>query len=41
MLDIRKQKLTQVFFLPKYGDILDDSLIYFDRIFSIENEFVD
>jgi len=39
--DIRKQRLTQIFFIPKFGNTLPDSIIFLDRIFNIGNDFVD
>jgi hypothetical protein len=38
---IRKQQITQIFFLPKFGDIIDDSLIFLDRVLNISNDYVD
>ena len=40
VLEVRKQKVTQIFFLPKFDDILEESIIFLDRIFNVENEFV-
>lgn len=41
ILEIRKQKITQIFFLPSFGDTLDESIIFLDRIFNISNDYID
>ena len=38
--DIRKQRITNVFFLPGINSILDDSIIQFDRICSCSNDSI-
>ncbi len=39
--DIRKQKITQILYLPKFEDILEESIVYLDKIYNIPNEFVE
>lgn len=39
--DIKKQKVTQIFYLPKYGETLDESLVFLDRINNINNTSID
>lgn len=29
---IKKQKITQIFYLPKINDVIEDSIIFFDRV---------
>lgn len=41
ILEIRKQKITQIFYLPSLGDVLDESIIFLDRIFNIANDYID
>lgn len=41
ILEIRKQKITQIFFLPRFGSVLDESIIFLDRIFNIANDYVE
>ncbi|MDP3914275.1 MAG: hypothetical protein Q8R96_11125 [Bacteroidota bacterium] len=41
ILEIRKQKITQIFFLPSFGDVLDESIIFLDRVFNIANDYID
>lgn len=41
ILEIRKQKITQIFFLPSLGDVLDESIIFLDRVFNIANDYID
>ncbi len=38
---IKNQFLTQIFFLPKYGALEEDSIIFFDRIQNCDNESID
>lgn len=37
---IRKQEITQIFFLPKYGSELNDSIVFLDRIYNIKNDYI-
>jgi hypothetical protein len=39
--DIRRQALTQIFFLPKSGGLKGDSIVFLDRINSCQNRAVD
>jgi hypothetical protein len=38
---IKNQYITQIFFLPANGSSIDDSIIFFDRLFNIPNEYID
>lgn len=38
---IRKQRITQIFFLPKIKDKIEDSIVFLDRLQNIENDYVD
>jgi len=38
---IRKQRITQIFFLPKKNNVIEDSIIFLDRIQNISNDFID
>jgi hypothetical protein len=38
--DVRQQLITQIFFLPKGGELLDDSLVFLDRIISASSNTV-
>lgn len=40
LASIRKQFITQIFYLPRIEDVLDDSIVFLDRIFNIGNDFV-
>ncbi len=37
---IKRQEITQVFYLPSIYDCLDDSIVFFDRICSCSNKYV-
>ncbi len=39
--DIRRQAITQIFFLPKGGKLDNDALVFLDRIVSIANQSID
>lgn len=39
--EIKKQKITQIFYLPTLDGTLDESIIFLDRVFNISNDFVD
>lgn len=39
--EIKKQKITQIFYLPALDGTLDESIIFLDRVFNISNDFVD
>jgi len=39
--DIRRQALTQIFFLPKSGGLEGDSIVFLDRINNCQNRAVD
>jgi len=39
--EIREQKLTNIFFLPKGGNLKSDSIVFFDRINSCSRDFID
>lgn len=39
--DIREQRITNIFFLPKGGKLEYDSIVYFDRINSCSREYID
>lgn len=38
---IRHQRITQVFFLPKIKDKIDDSIVFFDRVCNFPNKLMD
>lgn len=38
---VRNQEITQVFYLPAYGDVLEESIVFLDRISSCRNASVD
>ncbi|MBN1700018.1 MAG: hypothetical protein JW881_21085 [Spirochaetales bacterium] len=38
--DLKKQKITQTFFLPKGQGLFEDSFIFFDRICCCNNEYI-
>lgn len=40
LASIRKQFITQIFYFPRIEDVLDDSIVFLDRIFNIGNDFV-
>lgn len=37
---IRKQRVTQIFFLPKIEGKIADSIVFFDRVQNISNDFI-
>ncbi len=37
---IRKQGITQIFYLPKIGDKLNESIVFLDRLNNINNKYV-
>lgn len=39
--DIRRQAITQIFFLPKGGKLANDGLVFLDRIISVANVNID
>lgn len=39
--DIRNQKITQIFYLPKYASVMEESIVFLDRLYNISNSFVD
>lgn len=38
---VRHQRITQVFFLPKIEDKIDDSIVFFDRVCNFPNNLMD
>ena len=38
---IKKQEITQIFYLPKIKDKIDESIVFFDRVCSYPNELVE
>lgn len=40
LADIRRQHITQIFFLPKWSELEHDSLVFLDRLSSCSNDFV-
>lgn len=38
---VRHQRITQVFFLPKIEDKIDDSIVFFDRVCNFPNKLID
>jgi hypothetical protein len=39
--DIRRQAITQIFFLPKGGKLGNDAIVFLDRIISMPNQNID
>lgn len=39
--EIRTQRVSQIFFLPAYGKLREDSFVFFDRICSCDNSSID
>ncbi len=39
--DLRRQSITQIFFLPKGGKLANDAIVFLDRIISIANQTID
>lgn len=39
--DIKKQYITQIFYLPKNNKFFDESLVFFDRILHIKNDYIE
>lgn len=37
---IKRQEITQIFYLPAIDDILDESLVFLDRIFNFPNKLI-
>lgn len=37
---IRKQEITQIFYLPKLDGRLEESIVFFDRVLNLPNKFV-
>ncbi len=37
---IKNQEITQIFYLPKFADKLDDSIVFFDRVCNCKNESI-
>ncbi len=37
---IKKQLITQIFYLPEKGQSLKESIVFLDRIFNVDNDFV-
>ncbi len=40
ILAIKKQEITQIFFLPKINEKLDESIIFFDRLYNYPNNLI-
>lgn len=38
---IKAQTITQIFYLPKIDDKIDESIVFFDRILNIRNKVID
>lgn len=38
---IKRQEITQIFFLPAYGRLKENSFVLLDRLISCDNEFID
>jgi hypothetical protein len=38
--DIQHQRITQIFYLPQYGDF-EESFVFLDRVISVDNESYD
>lgn len=39
--DLRRQSMTQIFFLPRGGNLPNDAIVFLDRIISVTNDKVD
>ncbi|MFA6569722.1 MAG: hypothetical protein WCT77_00590, partial [Bacteroidota bacterium] len=40
ILDIKKQRIIQLFYLPKYDDYLEESIVFFDRVNHVDNKYI-
>lgn len=38
--DIKNQSITQILYLPKLENVLEESIVFLDRIFNIPNDFI-
>ena len=38
---IRKQRYTQIFYLPLLDNVIEESIVFLDRIYNVSNDFVD
>lgn len=38
--DIKKQRITQIFYLPSYGEVINESIVFLDRICHIDNNYI-
>lgn len=38
---IKKQHITQIFYLPSYGSKFPESIVFLDRLYNINNSFID
>lgn len=38
---IKEQKITQIFYLPKINEKIDESIVFFDRVLNIPNKVID
>ena len=41
LLELKKQRITQIFYLPKLDGILEESIVFLDRVFHIPNDCID
>lgn len=41
LTSIKNQEITQIFFLPAIGQIIDDSIVFLDRILNLPTNFID
>lgn len=37
---IKRQEITQIFFLPKLDGVMEESIVFFDRVNNISNNFI-
>lgn len=37
---IKKQQITQIFYLPEFKPVIEESIIFLDRIFNIDNDYI-
>lgn len=37
---VKKQHITQIFYLPSFSNVLEESVVFLDRVFNIGNDYV-
>lgn len=41
IISIRKQEITQVFYLPKYDGVIEESIVFLDRLNNMPNKIIE